>query len=323
MSKAEDILDKFKKSLNTPSTKDEKIKVVLVCILISTTFWFFNALNKNDYVTRINYPIAIELDEEKYVATEPLPSKLPIEVSGGGWDLMARYFGLKMNTLPIKPESPDQLGYVLAASLRSDISEELEPITINYFPVDTLKYKVEKRVNSTFVLVYKASAISLSNDFILASDIKINPAKLTLNGPSSVIEAMGDTLWLNEDIEGVSEDFSQELILPKLPEMVTAKEEVVQVNFLVERLFAVDVSLAIEPRNFPRTAWRLEPSIAQVTYKVPETKLDVSDTTSIKLYVDFRELKSDSVLIIKKEVLNDSFREIQVSPQNVKAIKNE
>lgn len=323
MSKAEDILDKFKRSLNTPSTKDEKIKVVLVCILISTTFWFFNALNKNDYITRINYPISIELDEEKYVATEPLPSRLPIEVAGGGWDLMARYFGLKMNTLKVRPESPDQLGYVLASSLRSDISEELEPITINYFPVDSLRFKVEKRVSSSFVLAYDPSAVSLANDFIMASDIRINPAKIMLKGPSSVIEAMGDTLWLKEGIEGVSEDFGQEIGLPELPELVSSSQSVVQVNFLVERIFSVDVSLPIELRNFPRGNWQLDPPMAQVSYKVPETRLDVSDTTSIKLYVDYRGMMSDSVLIIQRDVLNSSFRELQVNPQNVKAVKNE
>ena len=323
MSKAEDILDKFKRSLNTPSTKDEKIKVVLVCIVISTTFWFFNALNKNDYVTRINYPISIELDEEKYVATEPLPTRIPIEVSGGGWDLMARYFGLKMNTLDVSPESPDQLGYVLASSLRSEISEDLEPISINYFLTDSLRFKVEKKVSSEFILAYDTSAVSLSGDFIMASDIRIKPLKIELTGPSSVIEAMGDTLWLNEEIDGVSEDFSKEIGLPELPEFVSTGQKAVQVNFLVERLFSVDVSLPIEMRNFPKGNWQLDSPVGQVSYKVPETRLDVSDTTGIRLFVDYKRMGSDSLLTVQMEVLNELFREVRVSPENVKPSRNE
>ena len=43
------------------SSEKSKWRVVALCILGATTFWFFNALNKQ-YATRINYPIEFLYD---------------------------------------------------------------------------------------------------------------------------------------------------------------------------------------------------------------------------------------------------------------------
>lgn len=323
MSKAEDILEKFKKSLNAPSTKDEKIKVVLICVVISTTFWFFNALNKNDYVTRINYPVSIQFDKDKFVATESLPNRIPIEVSGGGWDLMARYFGLKMNTLNVSVDPAEQR-FILTSSLRPEITPGLEPISINYFLQDSIRLRIEPKITSEVILAYDTSRISLDQEYVMASQVRLNPATISITGPQSMVEAVGDTLWLSEEIDGVTEDFSDEINLPELPDLVSVSNDKVDVTFLVVRLFTMDVTLPIEARGFPDDEWELYPSSAKVFYKVPETSFDVTDTSEVRLFVDFRQMNGqDSSLKVNKEVLNDLFRQVTVEPQTIKAIKND
>ncbi|NVK84200.1 MAG: hypothetical protein HWE21_07755 [Cytophagia bacterium] len=322
MSKAEDILGKFKRSFNTPSTKDEKIKVVLVCIVISTTFWFFNALNKSDYVTRINYPISIQYDESEYVATASLPSRIPIEVSGGGWDLMARYFGLKMNTLEVNVERPDEDGYILASSLRPSVTPLLEPIAVNYFLQDSIKFQIERRITRSVVLSYDTSSVSVEEDFARTSEVTISPATIELIGPGSQLDVIGDTLWIRDEIRGVSEDFESAVSLPDLPDLVTSSTNSVDVSFFVVPLFAVDVSIPIERRNFPDD-WEIIPNRAQVYYKVPETSFNVADTAAVNVYVDYRQMLSDSTLNIQYSLLNNKFREVRVFPQTAKASKNE
>ena len=322
MSKAEDILEKFKKSFNAPSTKDEKLKVVLICILISTTFWFFNALNKNDYVTRINYPVSIEFDQDQYVATASLPTRIQLEVSGGGWDLMTRFFGFKMNTLKINVEKPDEDAYILTASLRASITPELEPISINYFLQDSLRFKIERKVTRTVVLAYDTAAISTNEDFVRLSEVRINPSNLDLTGPESYLKSLGDTLWLNDEISDVSEDFEGNKDLPELPALVSAETNTVNVSFLVVQLLDVDVSLPIEFRNAP-AKWQIMPSQAQVYYKIPETSFDVADTTGVRVYADFREMKEDSTIQLQFRILNEDFRSVRVFPDIIKAIKND
>ncbi len=323
MSKAEDILEKLKRSFNTPSQKDEKIKVVMMCVAISTTFWFFNALNKNDYVTRINYPISIEFDQEAYIATDPLPTKMPIEVSGGGWDLMTRYFGFKMKPLVLTVDDPEQTSYYISSSLRSEIMPEIEPISINYFLEDSVSFKIEKKVSSTVILKYDTNAISLNDNYLRITDVMVSPSKLELIGPASKIAEIGDTLWLKLPIEEVSGDFEDDMNLPELPSLVSTSLTSVQVNFQVVRLLSLDATLFVEKVNFPDTTWRLNPSSITAKFRVPETSFDATDSAGIRVFVDYRTIATDSTLVIKKQVLNKEFQDVVLSTQNVKAFKND
>lgn len=322
MSKAEDILERLKRSFNNPITKDERAKVVLICILISTTFWFFNALNKSDYVTRINYPISLIYDEAQYISTEELPDRITVEVSGGGWDLMARYFGFKMEELPIEVSNPQE-GYVLTNALRSQISEELEPISINYFLADSIIYNIDRLVTKEVVLAYDTAAIELEDDYIRTSSIEITPQTIQIEGPESTLKDMANTLFLNEPLENINEDFTDEIDLPDLPELVVPEVNSVEVSFNVVPLFEIDLDLPIEMRNFPDDVWQLDINRTEVLYKVPETQFDVTDTSQIKLFVDFNKLLPDSTLIIEKEVLNENFREVRILKDRVKAVKDE
>lgn len=322
MSKAEDILERLKRSFNNLVTKDDRAKVVLICILISTTFWFFNALNKSDYVTRINYPITLNYDDAEYIATRELPDRVTVEVSGGGWDLMARYFGFKMTELPIEVANPKE-GYMLTNALRAQISEELEPISINYFLDDSIVYHIDKLATKEVLLAYDTSAIDLEVDYIRTSAIEITPQTIQVEGPASTLSDMPNTLFLNENLENINEDFTDEIDLPDLPELVVPEVNSVEVSFNVVPLFEIDLDLPIEMRNFPDELWQLDINRSEVLYKVPETQFDVTDTSQIKLFVDFNKLLPDSTLIIESEVLNENFREIRVQKDRVKAFKDE
>lgn len=292
----------------------------MICIVISTTFWFFNALNKSDYVTRINYPVDIQFDEEAYIATAPLPTKIPIEVSGGGWDLMTRYFGFKMNPIELQIQQPDENGYVMSSSLRGEIMPELEPITINYFLQDSISFKVERKITSTVTLQYDTVNLSLDNNYQRSSSIRISPQTIELTGPISKIEAIGDTVWLQNVISGVSNDFQDEITLPEMPELVTASKNSVSLSFQVVRLLSIDDSILIEKVNFPSN-WTLAPERVELKYKIRETAFDATDSTAIKLIADFKAMRRDSTILLKMQVLNRQIQDVQLNLEAVKGIK--
>ncbi len=322
MSKAEDILDKLRRSFNAPSTKDEKIKVVLICFALSTTFWFFNALNKNDYVTRINYPVAIEYDQTQYIATEPLPTRIPIEVSGGGWDLMTRSFGFKMKPVQIRIDRPTESGYLLTAGLRSEIMPELEPLSVNYFLSDTLRYKIERKVTREVFVQYDTAAVSLNENYIRSSDMVLSPSTITFTGPQSALEEIGDTLWLRKAIDDVSADFEDDIDLPQLPEWVEASTNSVQVSFLVVRMLSMDSELAVETRGFPQ-GYGPSPQKVRVRFNVPETAFDATDSLPMTVQARYREMSADSTIRLRIQVLNKAYRQVSAEPQTVKVTRNE
>jgi hypothetical protein len=69
-------------------------KAVVLCIFAATVFWFFNALNKN-YSTNINFALAFEYDQDRFIPMKSLPSTVRMNVTGSGWDLFRRSLDLK------------------------------------------------------------------------------------------------------------------------------------------------------------------------------------------------------------------------------------
>ena len=90
-------------------------KVVVLCILAATIFWLFNALNKT-YTTNITFPLEFDYDKETFVAVQPLPSNVRINVKGIGWDLFRRSAGLKVPALSIPLERPSEIKKIVATA---------------------------------------------------------------------------------------------------------------------------------------------------------------------------------------------------------------
>ena len=81
------------------SASKHQWRTILCCIGGATVFWLLNALNKV-YTTEINYPVHFVLDEPKVAFAKVPPSRVPLEVTGGGRSLL-RYL-LHLNVQPIE-----------------------------------------------------------------------------------------------------------------------------------------------------------------------------------------------------------------------------
>lgn len=302
-------------------TKTNRWKVVVTCLVISTTFWFFSALNKDGYVTQINYPIKISYNQAKYVATKPLPDKIPIEVTGGGWDLMTRFFGLKMTAYELNIDDPMRQPYVITSTLRSDLSSLLEPITLNYFSQDSITYGLEALQTKTIRLGAKKQdwSSSLNDDFKISSDIQVTPDYVNVTGPFSLVNALPDTLWLLANESGIEDDVNTTVQLPPLPNLTSANLEKANVQFNVVRLLNIDVNLPVQQVGFPDENWQVTPSYIPISYQVAETNFSIEDTASIVLKAYFNELNQDSSLILQEEVLSEYI--LNVTFKNGKRVK--
>ncbi len=82
------------------SAKEGNLKIVLLCVLAATTFWFFSALNKTDYTTRLDYPIVFSYPTDSTYLLSQLPENISVQVSGGGWHLLRKT--LLVNTRPVQ-----------------------------------------------------------------------------------------------------------------------------------------------------------------------------------------------------------------------------
>ncbi|WP_422006867.1 CdaR family protein [Roseivirga pacifica] len=320
---AEEIIEKFKKSFQTPSRKDERLKVVLICVAISTTFWFFSALNKDNYVSQISFPISISYDKEAYIATKPLPERLTLEVSGGGWDLMTRSFGFNMETLDVYVERPDSRPFVLVSSLRSEIAANLEPVVINYIPNDSIKFDIQRKVEKTVPVAVDESQVRLDNNYRILEGIRVRPDSVLLTGPEETLASIEEIL-VTPNVRGVDADYSGTITLENLPEFVTANTKEIGLSFPVVRYLKITESFPVQKKNFPIDAIDFEPKRLDVTYAISELEFDATDSTELELTVDFNNFDpADSTIYIEVEKRNPKIDNVTFTPLRVKLIKND
>ena len=87
-------------------------RAVTACLLAAGLFWQMNALNKT-YTTRLNVPLAWRFDTARYVPLRPLPTALPVVVTGEGWRLLRANLGLGVKPLELRPASRRGTRYLL------------------------------------------------------------------------------------------------------------------------------------------------------------------------------------------------------------------
>ena len=179
------------------SSKKESWRVVLLCLLAGTTFWVLNALNKS-YTTKINYPITFLVDNlDSLVVVEELPEKIEIDVSGGGWNLLRKTYWFNINPINIPLNNPTQVKYILGSSLVPLIAEQLSEVSLNYVATDTLFIDIEKRIKKKVGVVVDSMQIDVNPPYRIISNISIDPDSISFEGPTSLVEALSDSILLS------------------------------------------------------------------------------------------------------------------------------
>ena len=321
MKSAEEIIERLKGSLHAPSRKDEKLKVVIFCIVISTTFWFFSALNKSDYSTQIQYPLEFVYDAEQYVAVSELPDKLPIDVTGGGWDLMTRSFGFGMDPIRIDLSDPSASKYQLTSTLRGDVSSKMTDINLNFILTDTLFYNIQKRIKRRIPIAFDSMSIMVDAGHEVTSPVTIEPQFIELEGPENLVEAFSNPFIVYPGNNSFDEDVDEQFEIPSLgSSLITADIQEVRAVFEVTEFLRVSQMMTYERLNFLDTTITTAPvTIAASFLKDERYANQVVDTLELSLAVDFNELApADSTVPVKALIQAPYIKGLILSPSRVK-----
>lgn len=319
---AEELIERFKKSFNAPSTKDERLKVVLICIVISTTFWFFNALNQDNYTSQISYPLAWEYDETLYMPVGELPERVGIEVTGGGWDLMTRSFGFNMGPVNISLNDPSAAKYLLSSQLRAELSRNLDPVTINFLIEDSLKFDIQPIISRKIALSFDDSALRFDSDYRLNSSYQLNPDSIEVSGPESLVTLMPEVLSVLGEFDDIDEDVSESLAIPELPALIETTLSSISLSFEVMHYINISERHNVELINFPDSTWQTSTPAIVIDYQIGESQFDATDSSRVKLVADFKQWnEQDSTVQIEVIQGRELIEDIRLSTERIKVYK--
>ncbi|MFT4834010.1 MAG: hypothetical protein ACI83W_002120 [Marinoscillum sp.] len=297
-------------------------KVVLLSIIGATTFWFFNALNK-DYDARTSYPIDFQFESDSVVVMVPLPTSLSIDVSGGGWNLLRRTFWLTVSPIQIVLENPTEIGFYTRNSLLPLVTSQLSELKINALLTDTLYINIERKRSKKVAVRVDSTAIDLAENHRITSAILAYPDSITLIGPQSFYDTLSNFATVNIPVKGISSDFDRDMgVLVTKDPRVSSNPNNVRVTFAAEKFLRKSIDITVETENFPLDSSAiLADNTVQVFYTIAQSRQDNFNNGDFAITADFKLMrKKDSTVMVIMLLYPEDAMEIDVIPENLKVI---
>ncbi|MBC7922124.1 MAG: hypothetical protein H7Z75_13670 [Ferruginibacter sp.] len=298
--------------------RSQDAKVVSLCLLAATTFWFLNALNR-DYSTRISCAIRFNYDDSTYMATKPLPDKVRLSVTGYGWNLLKKTLSLDTEPIEYTISKPMRTKYVTAPFLLTAVSEQLQGLRINYVVEDTLHLDFDRRVRKTVDVRVDSARVNLDKEYVISGPITVNPTRITFEGPASVLDATDRTLTISLPATRIDEDYDETLDV-SLPGqgLVSADAERVTVRFGVERLLADSREVPVQEVHYPGSSPAFGPTV-RVTYSVRKTDAPRVAPGDFNVVADFKNLRvEDSTIVLFIEKVPPYIRNVRLNSPSIR-----
>jgi hypothetical protein len=157
-------------------------RAVTACLLAAGLFWQMNALNKT-YTTRLSLPLAWHYDSVRYVPLRPLPTTLPVTVTGQGWRLLRANMSWGIHPADLSPVPLPGTRYLPPTVWRRGLQNALEGLQVNEWAGDTLRLTFDRYVSRRLRLALPAD----SARFYTAN---FSPAVVTFRGPASLVSSL-------------------------------------------------------------------------------------------------------------------------------------
>lgn len=293
-------------------------KVIVLCFIGATTFWFFSALGKN-YNYRIKYPISFAFNRDSLVAIKPLPKYVDIDVSGGGWDLFKQSFGFT-DPINFELQNPLAIRHLTRPSVLPILREQLTQFQINFLFTDTLYLSIDRKTTKKVALGIDSTKIDLEKNHRIISPIAIQPDSVIIFGPESFLDSLIGRYQIKIARDEIDEDFSREVNV-SLPQGygIRSEPEEVKINFKVDRFNNREIPTKVENINFPddSSVYITNPNVI-VKYVVQESKEKEFTQEDFKVVIDHDMIfKADStapaiIIFQPEEVL-----EVMVEPDTL------
>lgn len=221
----------------TPSRKS-KIKAFAGCLLAATFFWLMNALNKDNYSLRLDYPIQFSYNEALFIPVQPLPNRVSVNVSGDGWNLLRKsWLSFAERPVEYSINNPLTARVINSTSLAAQIADHFPDLRVNYVVADTFELYFERKVTRIIPVRVDSLGIDIRPGFVISSLINVSPSLISVEGPASLIRQYPDTVFVNVPARKIQNNYDQ--IIPlAVPSggLVQVSHNSVFVSFEVARL---------------------------------------------------------------------------------------
>ena len=212
---------------------NKKVKVVVLCIIVATTFWFFNAMN-NHYTTNVNFPLKYDVQSSQLKLTSSVPNKIGINVYGTGWDILKVSLNLGFEPYFFELNSEEEILFK-SSTLMPYISHELAKLKVNFIHEKNWTVRTDSILTKKIKLEGFLEE-SLENIVVLKKTI-VRPDSILVTGPRLYLDSLDNdmVLTVNHISQIGEQDLEFELKDWINPELKTSTNQV-NINFTIDNL---------------------------------------------------------------------------------------
>ncbi len=292
---------------------DYRVFIFLFFLIISTIFWFLNALSKN-YTTSISYPLRYKHFPNDKMLIGKLPSHISLHVNAYGFSLLR--FNLSKSLLPInfdlkklpkkyinKDSSKfyirtDFAGQLLSEQFKTDIS-------IRSVSPDSILFHFAKISHKTVVVVPNID-LDFQKQYILKSKIELTPDSIGIKGPTNLLEKIDTIQTSYYKFSKVNNNIETKLQLDSISGIQFQLNEV-NVKIPVEKYTEAQVRIPIEVINAPQNIEiKMFPNFVTIKYFVGLSKYELISSRDFRAIVDFKEVEQNETDKATVEIVNKS-----------------
>jgi len=303
------------------STKD--VLSFLLFFVIASIFWFVNALDKNRDIT-IEVPIQIILPKEIAIENK-VPEFISVEIRDLGVHLFSysdkkiKPLNLSFPDIKYKNKGKIQLD---AATLNKHLQNYLLPSTkiLNFKP-GSIEIDYQK-LTTKIVPVKVDEHITTDHQYMLAGNILIQPGKIKIYGPASVIDTIHFVITEAVYLKNLNDTTVVNAKVKPMP-FVKTETEKIKVTFPVVMFTEKTVDLEVEAVNFPEfiNIWSF-PAYVKANINIAINKFNDFKSSDIQVYIDYNDLSTlkSPKYRLKVKNNNPNINNIRLSPSEVEFI---
>jgi hypothetical protein len=312
-----------KSSGRISSKKLSNLKVVVLCIAAATTFWILNALNKDNYTTIVDYPIQWDFNTEKFVAVEPLPESVTIQISGNGWDLLRKYFQLNEPPFVINLVDPSTRNYILTSDLKRPLGDFITPTTLIGLLEDSISYRIDQIETRKLIPELDTTSYSFGKNIEIDGEVTFEPQFIELQGPSSLLDSFDGKYLVSLNGKRITRNYNESVPLRvqnDLKDLLQLNEERIEVNLSVIQYLEGNKRLKINKINFPKSV-KLENEDLRplASYLVDGSKVTELKDIEFEAIIDYgKRNREDSTITIAIRPNPNFIKEVKIDPPFVR-----
>lgn len=315
---------KFKKasSILSKNLNRKSLNRYAFFFFISLSFWFLTMLSKI-HETTLYIPIKYKNYPANLIELSSPADFIDVRVKATGVSILSFHlFNLKSlilnydfaNSQPLNNGESlfwimnsyrKEFSYILGASI------EIMDITPNRLIIPFVKKKKKE------VPVILNSSINLMPTYWLASDVKINPSKVTVYGDQQLLDSISSISTDLLTLHNLRDSYASELALI-IPDGLTCLNDSILVELRAEPFIEEVLRKKVEVRNLESSyAVKLFPSHVSVTLRMPKDKYSILKTNFIRIYIDASKLEENKMAIIEHDILPEMVKLERIYPDHL------